>query len=106
MIPSHIQIGAAKVEVRECETIADDSGSYSRSHEPIIRIAKGLSPDAKFMAIFHEVLHACLDLHGASPGDDDTEERIVRVIEQSILAAFRDNPALYDLMKQWVKRNR
>jgi hypothetical protein len=104
-LPASVRIGYLTCLVREipsveakrreiCGYFDEDSGD--------IEIAGNLSDPLKADALLHEMLHAICLLAGTEL-DGDQEERFVRVIASGLLAAMRDNPKVFDAMREAIR---
>lgn len=64
----------------------------TRPHERRILIAGDQHPDQAKSTLMHECLHACMSINSSHGLDHETEERLVRSLENALLSLVRDNP--------------
>jgi hypothetical protein len=81
-----VRIGGLDVQVVEDETV-DGFGEWW-SEKQIIRVAPRLPDRTLAATLLHEALHAVGDAYGVS-----LPERLVRVLEQSLISMVRADPA-------------
>jgi Zn-dependent peptidase ImmA (M78 family) len=101
-IPSTVRIGYLTCQVREMPSIEAKRRAicgYFDEDSGDIEIASNLSDQMKADALLHEMLHAICLLAGTEL-DGQREERFVRVIASGLLAAMRDNPKVFDALRE------
>lgn len=100
--PKTVKVGPVTYTISE-ESILDE-GLYGKTihSDPKIVLHDGLAPDVRKLTLFHEIMHAVIEVLGGGreqyallPQDpSDAEERIVRSLETPLFTVLRDNPAV------------
>lgn len=94
VLPARIKIGGIEYEIEEQPGLLDDNNSFkvdgkiSFSHNEIF-IELDLSQQAKFVTLWHEILHGILR-HANYKNDD--EEKLVDILSYGICGVIQDNP--------------
>ena len=93
-----IRIGPLVYQVVEVERFAepDDNGRYTRYYgqidygEQVIRLEANMSPERKWLTLWHEIVHALMEQAGLNQHD----EQVVTILGYGIPAVLQDNPWL------------
>lgn len=90
----HLTLGHLRVPIVH-DPDMEEAGQYRdwKGHE--IRVNTAVCPEGSpeyFHTLFHEALHAILNITGLNADMGDLEELIVRALEIHIANLFRDNP--------------
>lgn len=100
-IPSHVRIGAFDISIGTMnphETMGKLRWGEFSSAEQAVRIQEHWPSRHKLIdTLMHEIMHGIYWAYGI--GDDDKEERIVAAFASALVALYRDNPWLLDLVK-------
>ena len=89
-IPKSLRLGTIQVPIKLHERLElGDLGQFHGAPRPTIHLAKQDSHVAG-ITIFHELLHCISDQYGVG-----LSERQVRVLEQTLTGAMRDNPEFF-----------
>lgn len=93
-MPEFVRIGGVDYEVNEVDGL-HDGGVYLNGHVVFddckILINSDMAPFMKWVAIWHEILHALLYHAGI---DDEEIEGAIRALGYGVTQVLRDNPEL------------
>ena len=108
--PTKVKVGYRTIKIKYVrpDFIMDDMmesyGEY-RAREGVIYIQDSLVPQERCNTTWHEILHAVVYISGLNQAngplkEDDAEELVVNQISNSMMAVYRDNPWLLDMLKK------
>ena len=110
--PTKVKVGYRTIKIKYVrpDFIMDDMmesyGEY-RAREGVIYIQDSLVPQERCNTTWHEILHAVVYISGLNQAngplkEDDAEELVVNQISNSMMAVYRDNPWLLDMLKKYL----
>ena len=110
--PEEVTVGYRTIKIKYVNPnfIMDDMmesyGEY-RAREGVIYIQDTLVPQERCNTTWHEILHSVVYISGLNQAngplkEDDAEELVVNQISNSMMAVYRDNPWLLDMLKKYL----
>ena len=110
--PTKVKVGYRTIKIKYVrpDFIMDDMmesyGEY-RAREGVIYIQDSLVPQERCNTTWHEILHSVVYISGLNQAngplkEDDAEELVVNQISNSMMAVYRDNPWLLDMLKKYL----
>ena len=108
--PTEVKVGYRTIRIKYVrpnfimDDMTDSYGEY-RAREGVIYIQDSLVPQERCNTTWHEILHAVVYISGLNQAngplkEDDAEELVVNQISNSMMAVYRDNPWLLDMLKK------
>ena len=108
--PEEVKVGYRTIKIKYVnpdfisDDMTDSYGEY-RAREGVIYIQNSLVPQERCNTTCHEILHAVVYISGLNQAngplkEDDAEELVVNQISNSMMAVYRDNPWLLDMLKK------
>ena len=110
--PTKVKVGYRTIKIKYVrpDFIMDDMmesyGEY-RAREGVIYIQDSLVPQERCNTTWHDILHAVIYIAGLNQAngplkEEDAEELTVNQISNSMMAVYRDNPWLLDMLKKYL----
>ena len=110
--PEEVKVGYRTIKIKYVnpnfimDYMMESYGEY-RAREGVIYIQDSLVPQERCNTTWHEILHAVVYISGLNQAngplkEDDAEELVVNQISNSMMAVYRDNPWLLDMLKKYL----
>lgn len=93
-LPEKVKVGGTEYRIELAEPRDEDNVGEARFREALILVHPDLAEDVLRTTFWHELLHAMYYDAGLDTIDQPTEEQVVDLLAQRLVALVDDNPGL------------
>jgi len=112
-LPDKVRVGYKDIKIKYVRPdfkkwqMTDCFGEYDY-RQNLIHIQHDLCGQERVNTIFHEIMHAAVQVSGLNQEKcalekDEHEESVVNVLSNMMMAVFRDNPWLIEMIKKDIE---
>lgn len=95
-LPDKVKVGGTEYKIELTEPRDEETVGATWNREARIQVHPGLAEDVQRTTFWHELFHAMYFDAGLDTLDQPTEEQVVNLLSQRLVALVYDNPQLLE----------